>query len=105
MCTLMQPIRLCFMGSVHRVLTALIVLGVPWSASAQTNQPPGWADKLKLSEAVDTNPDPHIVELQLDARLADVQLESGERVQAWTYNGGLPGPLIRVHVGDRLIVH
>src|SRR5262249_41561162 len=29
----------------------------------------------------------------------------GERVQAWTYNGGIPGPLIRLHVGDRLIVH
>ncbi len=27
------------------------------------------------------------------------------RVRAWTYNGGLPGPLIRTKVGDRLIVH
>jgi FtsP/CotA-like multicopper oxidase with cupredoxin domain len=26
-------------------------------------------------------------------------------VSAWTYDGGLPGPLIRVKVGDRLIVH
>jgi FtsP/CotA-like multicopper oxidase with cupredoxin domain len=26
-------------------------------------------------------------------------------VEAWTYDGGLPGPLIRLRVGDRLIVH
>ena len=26
-------------------------------------------------------------------------------VQAWTYNGGIPGPLIRARVGDRVIVH
>ena len=29
----------------------------------------------------------------------------GKRVEAWTYNGGIPGPLMRVQVGDRLIVH
>ena len=29
----------------------------------------------------------------------------GQKVEAWTYDGGLPGPLIRVRVGDRLIVH
>ena len=26
-------------------------------------------------------------------------------MKAWTYDGGLPGPLIRTKVGDRLIVH
>ena len=26
-------------------------------------------------------------------------------MNAWTYDGGLPGPLIRARVGDRLIVH
>ncbi len=26
-------------------------------------------------------------------------------MQAWTYNGGLPGPLIKAKVGNRLIVH
>ena len=24
---------------------------------------------------------------------------------SWTYNGGIPGPLIRANVGDRLVVH
>ncbi|MBM3779775.1 MAG: multicopper oxidase family protein, partial [Acidimicrobiia bacterium] len=46
-----------------------------------------------------------IVEVNLETRLAGVELGPGHRVEAWTYDGGLPGPLIRVNVGDRLIVH
>ena len=37
--------------------------------------------------------------------VAKVDLGNGQSVEAWTYNGGLPGPLIRTKVGDRLIVH
>src|SRR5262249_17366701 len=29
----------------------------------------------------------------------------GSKVRAWTYNGHIPGPLIRAHVGDRVVVH
>jgi FtsP/CotA-like multicopper oxidase with cupredoxin domain len=68
-------------------------------------QPAGWDAAVKLPEALDTNPDPHIVEVSLEARIAPVEIKKGLRVDAWTYNGGLPGPLIRVQVGDRLIVH
>ena len=68
-------------------------------------QPAGWDNDVRLVEAVDRNPDPHIVEIDLDARIAPVEVAPGVRVDAWTYNGGIPGPLIRVHVGDRLIVH
>ena len=70
-----------------------------------TAQPPGWDSNLKLAEAVDINPDPHVVEINLVARVAQVEIAPGKRVEAWTYDGGLPGPLIRVRVGDRLIVH
>src|SRR5215471_12832983 len=68
-------------------------------------QPAGWDRDLKLREAPDLNPDPHIVEVDLDARIAPVEVAPGVRTNAWTYNGGIPGPLIRAHVGDRLIVH
>src|SRR5204862_6010587 len=50
------------------------------------------------------NPDPRIVEVNLDARVADVEV-GGKHVEAWTYDGGVPGPLIRANVGDRMIVH
>ena len=75
-------------------------------ATAQRSlQPDGWADRVKSPEAVDVNPDPRIVEVSLEARIARVEIAPGKFVEAWTYNGALPGPTIRVRVGDRLIVH
>ena len=67
--------------------------------------PARWEGGAALADAPDVNPDPRIVEINLEARVADVEIATGQRVAAWTYNGGLPGPLIRVRVGDRLIVH
>lgn len=86
---------------------AVVFAGLAAAApvSAQSLQPPGWDRDLKLAEAPDRNPDPHIVEIDLDARIAPVEVAPGVRADAWTYNGGIPGPLIRLHVGDRLIVH
>ena len=71
---------------------------------AQSYAPAGWADDIKLNELVDRNPDPKIVEVDMTAKLADVQI-GGKTVHAWTYNGSIPGLLIKTHVGDRLIVH
>jgi FtsP/CotA-like multicopper oxidase with cupredoxin domain len=74
-------------------------------AHAQSLQPSGWDAGLKLAEAADANPDPRIVEITLDARVASLEIAPGVKTNAWTYNGGLPGPLIRARKGDRLIVH
>jgi FtsP/CotA-like multicopper oxidase with cupredoxin domain len=67
--------------------------------------PPDWNDDISLAEPIDLNPDPAVVEINLTARVADVTVAPGRSVKAWTYDGGLPGPLIRTRVGDRLIVH
>jgi FtsP/CotA-like multicopper oxidase with cupredoxin domain len=64
-----------------------------------------WDAGLKLTDAVDRNPDPAIVEVDLTAKLADVEVAPGKTVHAWTYNGMIPGPLVRATVGDRVIVH
>jgi FtsP/CotA-like multicopper oxidase with cupredoxin domain len=85
-------------------VVASLCFAAPAKAEASV-QPEGWDAAVKLPEAIDTNPDPHIVEINLEARVAPVEIKPGLRVNAWTYNGGLPGPLIRVQVGDRLIVH
>jgi FtsP/CotA-like multicopper oxidase with cupredoxin domain len=74
-------------------------------ASAESLQPPGWDRDVALAVAPDLNPDPHVVEVNIDARVASVEIAPGERVDAWTYNGGIPGPLIRARAGDRLVVH
>src|SRR5262245_12577510 len=74
-------------------------------ASPETAQPSGWDANVKLSEAVDTNSDPRIVEINLKAEIKTVKVGPGVEGDLWTYNGGLPGPVIRANVGDRLIVH
>ena len=92
-----------------RLLAALALLlwGVcAATAAAQASlQPAAWDANLRLPEAVDNNPDPRVVEIAIEARVAPVEIAPGLLVDAWTYNGGIPGPLIRVRVGDRLIVH
>ena len=85
-------------------VTLAVCLAVPALAAAQSFAPAGWADGVKLNELVDRNPDPKIVEIDLTAKLADVQID-GKTVHAWTYEGGIPGPLIKTRIGDRLIVH
>jgi FtsP/CotA-like multicopper oxidase with cupredoxin domain len=68
-------------------------------------QPPGFKDGVALPEAVDKNPDPNIVEIDLEAKPSPVELWPGVRTEVLTYNGSCPGPLIRAKVGDRIIVH
>ncbi len=88
--------------------TALVCLVFAIAANAKeptSFAPPGWDRDLALSEAHDTNPDPSIVEIDLTARIAEVEVAPGATVRAWTYDGHIPGPLVRAKVGDRVIVH
>jgi FtsP/CotA-like multicopper oxidase with cupredoxin domain len=68
-------------------------------------QPAGWNEALKLTEVVDTNADSKIVEIAIEARITVLEIVPGTKTEVWTYNGSLPGPLIRGRRGDRLIVH
>src|SRR4029079_14545921 len=68
-------------------------------------QSSGPVTDLSLPTVPDLNPDPRVLEINLTAAVARVEWPPGRRVDAWTYNGMLPGPLIRLTVGDRLIVH
>src|SRR5262249_55212133 len=85
----------------------LIALTILFSvfAGAESLQPAGWDSAIKLRDAIDINPDPHIVEVNLESGIAKVEYAPGKQADAWTYNGGIPGPLIRINLGDRLIVH
>jgi FtsP/CotA-like multicopper oxidase with cupredoxin domain len=85
-------------------MVAVVLFTAAPSRASERTGPVGWQGAARLVEAPDLNPDPRIVEVTLDARIATVETAPGHRVDAWTYNGTLPGPLIRVRVGDRLIV-
>src|SRR5437773_1284339 len=93
--------RLFTSGLIVLLLTALLALPI----AGQSIQSVSAAAQIKLHNAVDFNPDPRIVEVNLEAGVARVEYAPGRQVEAWTYNGSIPGPLIRIRVGDRLIVH
>jgi FtsP/CotA-like multicopper oxidase with cupredoxin domain len=82
------------------------------ATACASQRPPGAVIEFPPSEgpfettiAVDRNPAPDIVEIDLEARVAEVEVAPGRRVWMWTYNGVLPGPRIEARVGDRVIVH
>ena len=68
-------------------------------------QPKGWDEGIRVPDAVDSNPDPSIVEVNLEAKLATYAFVPGGPTTVWAYNGLVPGPIIRANVGDRVIVH
>jgi FtsP/CotA-like multicopper oxidase with cupredoxin domain len=80
--------------------------------AAMPEQPSNWDSDFRIPEATDTNPDPNVVEMSLEARVQNLTMlpsgaEGGPPPQTpmWTYNGGVPGPIIRTKKGNRLIVH
>lgn len=88
------------------IIVSLVSTGCSASPREEhAEQPLGWDDEIRLPLARDLNPDPHVLELDLEARESDIELIPGRLTRAWTYDGGVPGPLIRAKVGDRLIVH
>jgi FtsP/CotA-like multicopper oxidase with cupredoxin domain len=97
------------------LVTATLALGLtgacerspeePPLAARDVSQPEGWADELAMPLARDLNPDPNVLEIELEARIEEIEILPGTTTPAWTYNGTVPGPMIKAKVGDRLIVH
>lgn len=60
---------------------------------------------FETGKATDLDPADHVVEVELEAREADIVLVAGHpATRMWTYNGQLPGPRIEAHVGDTVRV-
>ncbi|MEP7051865.1 MAG: multicopper oxidase family protein [Pseudomonadota bacterium] len=85
--------------------SAPLAVGCSAPPTPSSSQPADWDAELRLPNAVDENPDPNIFETTLTAKIANLELRPGVVTPVWTYNGLLPGPMIRVARGDRLIVH
>jgi FtsP/CotA-like multicopper oxidase with cupredoxin domain len=68
-------------------------------------QPAGWADELAMSVPHDLNPNPNVLEVALEARVATMEIVPGTKTTVWTYNGTVPGPMLKAKIGDRVIVH
>lgn len=62
-------------------------------------------DAYTVPLAVDTNPDPDVFETTITADSNTVDIGQGQQANVLTFNGSIPGPEIRVKVGDTVIVH
>ncbi|MET0292011.1 MAG: multicopper oxidase family protein [Steroidobacteraceae bacterium] len=87
------------------VFAGLAIAAEPPQSALEVDQPRGWDSELAMPQPVDLNPDPHILEIALEAKVVELELTPGRKSTVWTYNGLLPGPYIRAAKGDRLIVH
>lgn len=86
-------------------LVALTGTGCGITKPTRPFQPLGWDEGIRVNEAVDMNPAPNVVEVALTATVTPMEIQPGLTTPMWTYNGSLPGPLIKAKVGDRVIVH
>ena len=44
-------------------------------------------------------------EWDLEAKIVDWEVEPGKFVKGWTYNGQIPGPILRANVGDKVRIN
>src|SRR6266571_1363555 len=86
------------------VLTISLVLA---ATLPQNGPPPMASDQGQgiLPEAVNVSSDPNTLETFLVAMDAPVDLGNGVVATAITFNGIVPGPLFRLQVGNKVIVH
>lgn len=90
-----------------RGLRSLLVAALGLSCSGDEQLPPqptGWDVDVAAAEAVDLDPSPNAVMIELTAKPTTLPVRPGTTTEVWTYNGQLPGPVIRANVGDRLTV-
>lgn len=58
-----------------------------------------------LPRLSDESPDPAVLEVSMRAVIASKQYPGAKPSQVWTYEGGVPGPLLEANAGDQLMVH
>ena len=88
------------------LLVVLICACGAWLVLARTAvRATSGGNPYDVPTVVDTNPAPNIVETTITAEKATVDIGNGVLAHADTFNGSIPGPTFRLHVGDTVIVH
>lgn len=86
---------------------------LPGCAAPVADGPAEARTLAELRPAVDLDPDPGVVEVELVAEVASVELVPGIETEVWAYRDAaapdgtatVPGPLVTARVGQRLVVH
>lgn len=91
--------------SLHKLLLVILTCSLLLACEESINPTDNWDKSIALSKAADINKASNIVEINLEAVAADIELKPGVFTKMWTYNGQFPGPTIEANVGDTLIVN
>ncbi|MEM6795251.1 MAG: multicopper oxidase family protein [Acidobacteriota bacterium] len=75
------------------------------SCAVGLSAPASFAGTIGPPRAIDINPDPRIVEIELTAAEVEWPIREGLTTSIYAYNGSLPGPTIEANLGDLLIVN
>jgi FtsP/CotA-like multicopper oxidase with cupredoxin domain len=67
-------------------------------------EPEPWTGDVDLPRLEDLDPDPDVVEVELEARPGTIEYLPGKSAAVWTYNGSVPGPLLEANVGNEIVV-
>ena len=88
--------RLLLLAAALLALSWLAVApATAWAQGPAGYAPAGWDAARGWPRRPTRIPTPPSSRSTITAKLADVEVAPGKRVRAWTYNGSLPGPLIR----------
>lgn len=106
-------VAITLVGAIAGFLLAGVVIPAPAAAGVRQGRigPPKPVDVEYISrEPTDLPPpldrdEPATVEVTLEAQEVVAEIEDGTTFSYWTFNGRVPGPFIRVRVGDTVIVH
>jgi FtsP/CotA-like multicopper oxidase with cupredoxin domain len=84
---------------------ALVATVLVMRPSTGAGAEPANSDPYAVTTAVDADPAPDVFETTIVAQPVTRGLGNGVTAEMWGYNGTVPGPEIRVGVGDTLVVH
>ena len=89
-------------------MVGALLIGVPLALAKAHST--GQVEEAQLTFAPEVPPpiarkQPAIVRVHLDGGMKQAELASGVTYAFWTFNGHVPGPMIRARVGDTLELH
>lgn len=88
--------RRLFLGGVL-VELALLIIGLTWIAPLSGGSAAGSGTPAAHRAE---QPNGNVVDVELVAEETTQEVAPGVKYHVWTFNGTVPGPVIRVHVGD-----
>ena len=99
---------------VHTIAFALLATAMACQSKGGGGSPPPPTDAVAArapsaaQPAADPTPPPRTTRrrqsIRMEVKNVTVQLASGVTYNAWTFNGGIPGPILRATVGDTIDV-